>query len=212
MALTILAFLMLSRPWVGGAILATAAGALYYPAFFFPLWTGHFFWRGGKWREFVVGFSMVCLAILLLVFFLTSPQGEQGRLRVIYESTVGHQESSDAYGASLFSFWATQPVLASLWQRHLISGWYLTRPSFLCFLALLVGSFFMARGRSMTQLALLTAAVAIAVQLWKSHAGGSYVEWYYAFLLIGLFAQRDRQEVGESEKSALECEDSVQAE
>ncbi len=44
----------------------------------------------------------------------------------------------------------------------------------------------MSRGRSVTQLAFLTAAVAIAVQLWKSHAGGTYVEWYYPFFLIGL--------------------------
>jgi hypothetical protein len=47
----------------------------------------------------------------------------------------------------------------------------------------------MARGRTVPQLAFLTAALAIAVQLWKSHAGGTYVEWYYPFLLIGLFCR-----------------------
>src|SRR5205085_1610658 len=38
--------------------------------------------------------------------------------------------------------------------------------------------------------ALLAAAIAAAVQLWKTQATGTYVEWYYPLLLIGLFADR----------------------
>jgi Na+/H+ antiporter NhaD/arsenite permease-like protein len=105
----------------------------------------------------------------------------------IYESTVGHQEAQNAYGSSTFSFWSTQPKLADLWQRQLIPGQYLLRPSVNIFAAFIIATFFIARRRSQVQLAALTAAIAIAVQLWKSHAGGSYVEWYYPFFLIGLF-------------------------
>ena len=43
------------------------------------------------------------------------------------------------------------------------------------------------RKRDETQLAWLIASVAAGVQLWKTHAAGSYVEWYYPFVLIGLF-------------------------
>ena len=49
--------------------------------------------------------------------------------------------------------------------------------------------FFLARGRSLAQLALLIAAMAAAVQLWKTHAGGTYVMWYLPFLLLGLFGR-----------------------
>ena len=175
---------------ISGALLAIGAAAIYYPAFYFPLWGGYLFWRGQDWRRFVIGFGGVCIGVLALVFLLTdSPEGTS-TLRVVYESTVAHQESSGAYGASTFSFWATQPRLAALWQRELVPGWDLFRPSIIFFLALLAASFFMARDRSIQQLALLTASIAIGVQLWKSHAGGSYVEWYYSFLLIGLFAHR----------------------
>ena len=30
--------------------------------------------------------------------------------------------------------------------------------------------------------------ISAAVQLWKSHAAGTYVEWYLPFLLIALLA------------------------
>ncbi len=49
-------------------------------------------------------------------------------------------------------------------------------------------SFFLARGRTVAQFALLVAALAAAIQLYKTHAGGTYVGWYLPFLLIGIFA------------------------
>jgi hypothetical protein len=188
-ATTILAFAALSRPLLAGGLLATAAGVNFYPAFFFPLWLGYYFWRGKEWRKFACAFVSVCLVTALTVLFLTQSSENEGVLRVIYESTVGHQEAKHAYGSSSFGFWGTHPKLAAFWQQQLIPGWYLLKPSFLIFALFVAASFFMARGRTITQLAFLTAALAIALQLWKSHAGGTYVEWYYPFFLIGLFAQ-----------------------
>ena len=34
-------------------------------------------------------------------------------------------------------------------------------------------------------LALLTSAVALGANIWKIHATGAYLAWYYPFLLIG---------------------------
>jgi hypothetical protein len=187
-ALTILAFAALNRPFWAGSLLALSAGALFYPVFFFPLWLGYFFWQRMNWRKFALAFLIGCLLIFSIVLLMTHHSESQSALRSIYESTVGHQEAKNAYGASTFSFWGTHPKLAAVWQKSLIQGWYLLKPSFLIFAIFLGFTFFVARGRSVTQLASLTAAVAIAIQLWKSHAGGTYVEWYYAFFLIGLLA------------------------
>jgi len=186
-ALTISAFALLNRPFWAGSLLAVAAGALFYPAFFFPLWLGYYFWRDKKWKNFTAGFLIVSLIIIAAVLLMTQTSENENVLQVVYESTVGHQESKDAYGSSTFSFWGTHPKLAALWQKPFIQGWYLLKPSFLVFAIFILTSFFMARGRTVSQFAFLTAAVAIAVQLWKSHAGGTYVEWYYPFFLIGLF-------------------------
>jgi hypothetical protein len=190
-AVTIMAFAFLHRPFWAGALLAVAAGTLFYPAFFFPLWLGYYMWQKGKWQNFAVGFVTVCTLILVFTLLMTQSSENEGVLRVIYESTVGHQEAKDAYGSSTFSFWGTHPKYAAFWQKPLIHGEYLMKPSFLLFTLFITGTFFMARGRTVTQFAFLTAAIAIAVQLWKSHAGGTYVEWYYPFFLIGLLAWGD---------------------
>jgi hypothetical protein len=192
-AITIIAFALLNRPFWAGSLLAVGAGALFYPAFFFPLWLGYYFWRDKRWKNFAAGFSIVSLVIIAAVLLMTQTTENENVLQIVYESTVGHQESKDAYGSSTFSFWGTHPKLAAFWQKPFIQGWYLLRPSFLIFTIFIIATFFMARGRTLSQFAFLTAAVAIAVQIWKSHAGGTYVEWYYPFFLIGLFCQRNSE-------------------
>jgi hypothetical protein len=189
-AVTVLAFAFLHRPFWSGSLLAMATGTLFYPAFFFPLWFGYYFWKGKNWKRFVAGFMIVSLIIAAAVFFMTQTSEGESVLKVIHESTVGHQESRDAYGSSTFSFWGTHPRLAAFWQKPIIHGAYLLKPSFLLFLLFVLSSFFLVRGRTVTQFAFLTAAIAISVQLWKSHAGGTYVEWYYPFFLIGLLGYR----------------------
>jgi hypothetical protein len=47
--------------------------------------------------------------------------------------------------------------------------------------------FFATRRSGAAQLALVSAAIAMGAQLWKIHATGTYVAWYYPLLLIGLF-------------------------
>ncbi|MBV7327893.1 hypothetical protein KFU94_06465 [Chloroflexi bacterium TSY] len=206
-ALTMWAFLNIRRPLLSGVLLALGAGALFYPIFFVPLWFGYYFWRGRTWRDwqewgrFVAGFAGTCLAIFLVVLLMTQAAEGETAFQAIYDSTVGHQEARDTYGASTFSFWGTHPSLAAFWQEPFIDGWHLLRPSFTFFLIFLGMTFFMARGRTLSQLAFLTAAVALSIQLWKSHAGGTYVEWYYPFFLIGLYARPWSQVEEEVEES-----------
>jgi len=189
-AITLLAFAALERPFLSGSLLAAAAGALFYPAFYLPAWFGYLFWRNKRSAgRFLAGFLVVLLLVVGFVWLRTEASGQQSVLQVAYESTVGHQEAKDGYGASTFGFWGTHPRMAAFWQRPLVPNSYLLKPAFIAFAVLVGASFFLARGRTLSQLALLTAAVAIAIQLWKSHAGGTYVEWYYPFLLVGLFAR-----------------------
>jgi hypothetical protein len=109
----------------------------------------------------------------------------------LLESTLEHQEgfSSDQYGMSPFSFWGNFPSLAAFWQEPLIGTTSVFKPTFLLFASYCMAAFFLARQRSRIELALLLASLAAALQLWKTHAAGTYVEWYYPFLLIGLLGR-----------------------
>ena len=208
-AVMLLAFAMLPRPWVAGALLAAAAGVLFYPAFFFLPWLGYYFWRGKDWRKFAVGFLVVAALIAVLVLSMTQPIEGKSRLWTVYEATVGHQEAQHSYGASTFSFWGAHTEISSLWQKRFLEDYYLLRPSVVIFMLFMMGSFFMAKGRTLSQFAFLTGALAIAIQLWKSHGGGTYVEWYYPFLLIGILGQRSTE--GNSGVSLPPKEDRIES-
>ncbi len=43
----------------------------------------------------------------------------------------------------------------------------------------------------------MIAALSAAIQLWKTHASGTYGEWYLPFLIIGIFAAGARSAVPE---------------
>ena len=75
----------------------------------------------------------------------------------------------------------------------IVAGQPNTAPAFLLFAAFAIGSFFLARGRTEAQLALLTGALAIGSQLWKIHGTGVYVAWYYGFLLLGFLGHYARR-------------------
>ena len=206
---TLLAFLLRGRPFVSGALLAFAAGTLYYPAFLFPLWVG-WQWRGegGSLRaalRFAGGFAVCAIAIAALVFHHTPPTGDKGALAQFLESTLEHQEGSQSreYGSSHLSFWGTHPGLARIFHSPLFGSGSLFKGTFLAFTALSAGAFFLVRGRPAAQLAALTAMIAAAVQLWKTHAAGSYVEWYLPVLLIGLFGTCPKSPAGDGGGAGL---------
>ena len=187
-AVVLLAFAALGNPLLSGALLAAAAGVLFWPAFLFPLWFGWRAWRREGVVPFTAGFAAVGIAILaLVVWFTHAPPGESA-LRMMLQSTLEHQEGVGAreYGASTFSFWGTHPGLAAFWQQPLLGTTSVFKPTFLLFVGLCLAAAVWARGRTVPQFAALTAMLGSAIQLWKTHATGSYVEWWLPFLLIAL--------------------------
>jgi len=186
-AVLLLAFAALKRPVLSGVLMACAAGVLFWPAFLFPLWFGWRAWRREGALPFAAGFALAGLAIAaVVVYYSHSPP--ISAIRLFLESTLEHQEGAGAleYGASTFSFWGTHPRLAAILQQPLFGTTSLFKPMFLAFVALCLAAAVWARGRTVPQLAALTAMLAAAIQLWKTHATGSYVEWYLPFLIIAL--------------------------
>jgi hypothetical protein len=190
-AMVLLAFVALGRPLLSGALLAAGGGVLFYPAFMFPAFFGWHWWKSRRdGLRFAAGFAAVLLLLVAgVVWFTHAPPG-QSALRLFLESTLEHQEGTGAreYGSSPTGFWGTHPELAAFWQKPLFGETSLFKPTFLLFATLASAMFLLARGRSRPQLAGLLAAVGAGVQLWKTHAQGSYVEWYLPLLLIALFA------------------------
>jgi hypothetical protein len=189
-AMVLLALAAIRRPLLSGMLLAAAAGVLFYPAFMFPVFLGWHWWRSRRdGIRFAVGFALVAAVLAAgVVYYTHAPEG-QSALRLFLQSTLEHQEGTAAreYGLSKVSFWGTHPEFAFM-ETPLFGTTSLFKPTFLLFATFAASGFFLARGRTLPQLAGLVAAVGAAVQLWKTHAQGSYVEWYYPLLLIALFA------------------------
>jgi hypothetical protein len=122
-----------------------------------------------------------------IVLNWTAGDSVTDRVEAFFHSTLDHQEGAevDQYGDSLYSFWGQHKGLASFWKKPIVGGSQLLSPTFLLLTGLSLLTFFLARGKSLGQLAFLLASVTAAIQLWKTHAAGTYVEWYYPLLLIG---------------------------
>lgn len=189
-AVTLLAFAAIGRPLLAGALLAAAVGILFYPLFLLPAWVGWHIWQRQRPLAFVAGFAGMAALIALMVVWLTPVAEGSSVLSQFLGSTLEHQEGAGAreYGASTFGFWGSHPNLAAFWQTPISGDTSLLKPTFILYASLSAACFFFTRGRSLIQLAGITAGLAAAVQLWKTHAAGSYVEWYLPFLIIALFA------------------------
>jgi hypothetical protein len=194
-AMMLAALAMLPSALGAGVMLAVGAGVLFFPAFLFPLWFGWMLGHNVRSAvRFTIGFAAMGAVIVAIVLWFSHPPPGSSAVSLLLESTLEHQEGvgDRAYGASNFGFWGTHPGLAAFWQKPIVSGTSLFKPTFLLFAALAVGSFFVARTRprSVAQLAGMTAMLTASIQLWKTHAAGSYVEWYYPFLLIALLTPK----------------------
>ena len=62
----------------------------------------------------------------------------------------------------------------------------MTAPALVLFYSFALSCFFLARRRGQHALALLSAAVVIGANVVKIHSTGTYVAWFYPFLLLGL--------------------------
>jgi hypothetical protein len=183
------AFMLRRRPALSGVLLAASAGLLFWPAFLFPLWFGWWFWRDRPAAlRFAAGAAAAGLAILtVVVVFSRAPEGSNA-VSMFLESTLEHQEGTGEreYGSSRHSFWGTHPGAARVFHAPIVGDTSLLKPTFIAFVSLCIAAAFWVRNKSAAQFAALIALLAAGIQLWKTHANGTYVGWYLGFLLVGL--------------------------
>lgn len=187
-SLALTAFALLGSPLLAGIVLALSVATVFYPLFFIPAWIGYY-WNDRKaMLRFIGGLALAALVVGGPVIALSRSNPGEGRLSTIVKETLGHHQSSAAYGEHLFGFWGGRGGARHWLQRELIPGQAASTPVFLVVVAFAAWAFFPARGATPQQLALLSAAAAMLAVTWKILGTGVYVTWYFPFLLIGFFA------------------------
>ena len=183
----LVAFRYLDKPPVAGALLAAAAAFGFYPAFMFPTWLGYYWGDSRKAAvRFTVGFGAVCLVVGVWVLLASRPADGLGLVATIVRDTLGHQTDPNVYGRTPFGFWGQQTGVWRWLFQPLTGQSAMLSPFFMLYCAFLTLTAILARNAGVVGLALLTSAVALGANLWKIHATGAYLAWYYPFLLIGV--------------------------
>ena len=186
-AVTVLAFLYLERPLWAGVLLAAAAAFGFYPAFMFPAWLGYYWGDSRKSAaQFVIGFAALSLVVGLWVLWASRPADGLGLIGTIMRDTLGHQTNPRGYGMAPFGLWGQQTGILRWMLQPLAGASALASPGFLLYCAGLGATAIMATRAGPVGLALLTAAAVMGANLWRIPGTGSYMNWYYPFLLIGV--------------------------
>lgn len=187
-SLALLAFAFLGRPLLAGVLLALSVATVFYPLFVIPAWLGYYWPNRRRLLQFVGGLGLAALIVGGPVIALSRSNPGEGRLSTIVKETLGHHQSSAAYGEHLFGFWGGRGGVRQWLQRELIPGQAASTPVFLVVVVFSAWAFFPSRGATPQQLALLSAACAMLAVTWKILGTGVYVTWYFPFLLLGLLA------------------------
>jgi hypothetical protein len=188
-AVTLAAFAALDRPGLAAVLLTTAAGVGFYPAFLAPAWLGFYWDRPAARRKFLTLLAISGAVLGAVVLALSRSAGGRGLIGTILWDTFGHHTDPAGYGFSPFSFWGQRGGIRGWLMSPLVGTSGLTTPAFVAFAAFACGAFALARRRAAPALALLSAAVIIGANLLKIHSTGTYVEWFYPFLLIGFLIE-----------------------
>lgn len=188
-AIIAVAFLYLERPLVSGVLLATAAASGFYPAFIFPVWFGYYWGRSPKAAlQFVAGFGALSVVVGLWVVSASRPADGLGLVATILRDTLGHQTDPKGYGMAPFGLWGQQTGVLKWMLEPLVGTVAMASPGFLLYCCYLGAMAVLARNTGPAGLALLTASAAMGANLWRIPGTGSYMNWYYPFLLIGVLA------------------------
>jgi uncharacterized membrane protein len=166
-ACTVWALVFLERPVLSGLLLAAGVGALFYPAFLLPLWLSYY--AGRDRRRFALTVAAMALIGLAVIHLGRSDWS------TFVASTWGQQEGVEHYGGSSFGFWGQHPEWA-----------FLKRPLLIAYGLFCLALFFWPKRKTEAALVALSAAVLIGPQLWKTHGGGTYIEWYLPWLVMTL--------------------------
>jgi hypothetical protein len=157
--------LLLARPLAGGAALAAAVWAKFVAAVLGPM----LFTYDRKLRPallFVAGF------LLVTALAITWPAIDPG-LGTFYDRTVGSQAGRE----SPFSIWGQAPSLEPLRVVVLVLTGVLA-----------IAFAFVPRHKSLVQLAALSAALLILLQLTLHHWFYLYIAWFFPLLLVAIAA------------------------
>lgn len=172
--------LLLHRPALAGLLLGMATGMLYYPLFLLPLYLGYL-WRSlGRARAlvFLLSYAAVGVICLVMLMLMVQPLDEaESALGAFIDDTIAQQQFKDGYGNSQLSFWGQYPRLAA-WGKPGTGILY-------CLFCL--GLAFVPRRMAFSQLLALSAAVLVGTQLVLAFAGGTYVGFYLALVIVTLF-------------------------
>jgi len=181
--LILFALLLLGRPALAGVLLGIATGMLYYPLFLAPLWFGYLRRKDGMRNGlmFLAGFAAVGVLCVVMLMVMVEPVDEaQSPLGAFVNDTIAQQQFKAGYGNSPLSFWGQYPDLAT-WGKPTTGLLY-------CLFCVILA--FFPRRINSERLIALTTAVLVGTQLVLSHAGGKYIGFYLAPLILTLFCNR----------------------
>ena len=174
--LLVAVLIALARPAARGAIAAVATLTKFAPIVLVPMLATYK--RRTRW--FALGFAAT-IALLMLW-----PAIDPG-LHTFYDRTIAYQSSRD----SPFSIWGQVPSLEPLRIAILVATGLLA-----------IALAFWPKRKTLTQVAALSAALLIALQLTAQHWFYLYIVWFYPLLLVALAdsdcasSRRSRSEKG----------------
>jgi hypothetical protein len=184
-AIMLVAFRYLDRPWLSGLLLAASAATGFYPAFMFPAWLAYQWGRSPRSAiHFAAGWSALCLIVAVWVLVASRSADGLSLIGTIVRDTLGHQTSPEGYGRAPFGLWGQQTGVMR-WMLEPLAGSPMSSPMFLLYGSFLLVTAALARNAGPVGLALLTAAIALGANIWRIPGTGSYMNWYYPFVLIG---------------------------
>jgi hypothetical protein len=163
-ALLVATLVLLAKPLWRGVTLALATWAKFTPLMLGPMLLTLDGWKPRKLLPFVGGFAAITVAAMLW------PAIDPG-LKVFYERTIAAQ----AGRSSPFSIWGQDESLE--WLRVAIlaaTG------------VLAIALAFVPRRKSLLQVAALSAALMIAVQITLHHWFYLYIVWFFPLMLVAL--------------------------
>ena len=157
-ALLVATLLVLARPIARGAMLAFATLTKFAPALLAPMF-----------MTYGPGRAKFTWAFLLTVALLMAWPAIDPGLPTVYDRTVAYQSDRD----SPFSIWGQAPSLEPLRVAILVATGFLA-----------IAFAFVPKRKSLVQVAALSAALLISLQLTAQHWFYLYIVWFYPLLLV----------------------------
>lgn len=176
-ALLVATLVLLAKPLWRGVTLALATWAKFIPLMLAPMLLTYDGWKPRKLALFVLGFAVITAAAV------TWPLINPG-FHTFYERTIAAQ----AGRSSPFSIWGQDETLEPLRVAILAATGVLA-----------IALAFVPRKKSLLQVAALSAALMLGVQLTLHHWFYLYIVWFFPLFLIALCLLEPNEEPGPDE-------------